>query len=300
MSFSEEGVRHGGQRKNQPILADELLRLPHYSRRSSGNPKQNSSKVSPSHPFLNMSRAPAEGDIVVEKAMESTSDVKVFQQKSIFGKFGRSQFLGFEPQGNAKGVGIIVYPGTLVDATAYAPIAKRMAENGYHAAIATPPLSLASIGDLLGSDYGDKIMSYWKDDVKSWAISGHSQGGAIACAFAKSHEGSKLKGLVLLAAYGVVKKVMNGDLSESDYDVISIYGSLDGIALYEDVVVEGAKTLPPNTKFVGIEGGNHSQFSYAEGIQKSPSGKIDGTPTISLEEQQEIVCTNMLDFLSKY
>ena len=230
--------------------------------------------------------------------MESTSDVKVFRQKRIFGKFGRSQFLGFEPQGNAEGVGIIVYPGTFVDATAYAPIAKRMAENGYHAAIATPPLSLASVGDL-GRDYGDKIMSYWKDDVESWVISGHSQGGAIASAYAKSYEGSKLMGLVLLAAYGGDGKVMNGDLSESDYDVISLYGSLDGIALYEDVVVEGAKTLPPNAKFVEIEGGNHSQFSYAEGIQESGE-KIDGKPTISLEEQQEIVCTNMLKLLSKY
>jgi predicted alpha/beta-hydrolase family hydrolase len=243
-------------------------------------------------------RAPAEADTVVEKAMESTSDVKVFRQRR-FGFFGSSQFLGFEPQGNAKGVGIIIYPGALVDSTMYAPIAKRMAENGYHAAIATPPLRLALLGDVAGRDYGDRIMSYWKDDVKSWAVSGHSMGGVAACAFAKSYEGSKLKGLVLLASYPEDGNLLNGDLSESDYDVISIYGSLDGIALYENVVVKGAKLLPPKTKFVEIEGGNHSQFSYAEGIQET-GGKIDGTPTISLEDQQEIVCTNMLELLSKY
>ena len=243
------------------------------------------------------SRKPAEDNEVVNEAMKSTSDVYVFQQRRWgFGYLGRSLFFGFEPTKNVKGVGFIIYPGTIVDPTAYAPIAKLMAENGYHAAIATPPLSLASFD----YDLADNIINYgWKDEINTWVISGHSQGGAISCTYAKRNQGKTLKGVILLAAYAGDSRFLNGNLSDTDYDVMSIYGSLDGIALYEDVVVEGAKTLPSNAQFVKIEGGNHSQFSYADGIQES-GDKVDGTPTITLEEQQEIICKNILEFLSQY
>lgn len=246
-------------------------------------------------------RKPSDDNETVNEAMQSTDDVYVFQHKSLFGKFGRSVFFGFEPRTqNIKGVGIIIYPGTLVDATAYAPLAKRLAYDGYHAVIATPPLSLSSVGDLLGSDYADKIIDFgWKDEIKTWVISGHSQGGAIACAYAASNQGSNLKGVILLASYPGDGRFFNGNLSKTDYEVMSIYGSLDGIALYQDVVIEGAKLLPPKTKFVEIDGGNHSQFSYAEGIQES-GDKVDGVPTITVEAQQDIIARNVLEFLSQF
>mmetsp|Transcript_11233 Transcript_11233/g.23967 ORF Transcript_11233/g.23967 Transcript_11233/m.23967 type:complete len:91 (+) Transcript_11233:535-807(+) len=79
------------------------------------------------------------------------------------------------------------------------------------------------------------------------------------------------------------KIVFDGDISKTDYDVVSIYGALDGIALYEDVVTGAKKMLPPDAKFVEIDGGNHSQFSYAKGIQQS-GDKVDGTPTITRAE----------------
>ena len=134
---------------------------------------------------------------------------------------------------------------------------------------------MASIGEI-GRDYGYKITRHWKKDVQSWVISGHSREGAIACSYARNNQGSKLKGVVLLAAYGGDKNIFNGDLSKSDYKVMSIYGSLDGIALYNDVIVDSTKMLPPSAEFIEIEGGNHSQFSYAEGIQVS-GDKVDGT-----------------------
>ena len=183
-----------------------------------------------------------------------------------------------------------------MDVTAYAPIAKRMAENGYHAALATPLLSLASTD----ADAADDVINFgWTDEVKTWVISGHSQGGAISCTYAKRNQGSKLKGVILLAAYGGDKDLLNGNLSDTDYKVLSIYGSVDGIALFEDVVVEGAKVLPQDAKFVKIDGGNHSQFSYVEGLQES-GDKVDGVPTITLEAQQEIICSNVLEFLSGF
>lgn len=237
---------------------------------------------------------PSKDNEIVNRAMESTSDVNVFQQRRWFGKLGGSLFFGFEPKKNAKGVGIIIYPGALVDAKAYAPIAKRMAENGYHAALATPPFSL-SVTDI---DLADDVINFgWKNEVKTWVIGGHSLGGAMSCTYAKRNQGSKLKGVILLAAYAGDKDLSNGNLGDTDYKVLSIYGSVDGIASFEDVVVEGAKALPQDAKFVKIDGGNHSQFSYVGGLQET-GDKVDGVPTITLEAQQDIVCNNVLEFLS--
>jgi len=241
-------------------------------------------------------RRPAKDNEIVNTAMKSSCDVNVFQHRRILGKLGRSLFFGFEPKKSPKGIGFIIYPGTLVDVTAYAPIAKFLAEKGYHVALATPPLSLASFD----FDLADDIIKFgWKDDVKTWVVSGHSQGGAIACTYAKKRQGSKLKGVILLAAYAGDTTLLNGNLSETDYKVLSIYGSVDGIALYDKVVVVGATRLPQDAKFVKIEGGNHTQFSYAEGLQESGEKK-DGVPTITLEAQQELICNNVLEFLSHF
>lgn len=243
---------------------------------------------------LEIIRRPAKDNAIVNDAMESTEDVKVFRHRRL--KIGRTLFFGFEPLKNVKNVGLILYPGTLVDVKAYAPIAKFLAENGYHAVLATPPFSL-TVADI---DLADDVINFgWKDEVKTWAITGHSQGGALACTYAKRNQGTKLKGVVLLAAYaGDSSSSLEGDLSETDYKVVSIYGSVDGIALYEDVVVEGAKKLPPSTKFVKIEGGNHTQFSYVAKLQEG-RGKTDGEATISLEGQQKIICDTLLEHLSE-
>jgi hypothetical protein len=246
---------------------------------------------------LEVIRRPAKDNAIVNDAMESTEDVKVFRHRRL-GRIGRTLFFGFEPLKNVKNVGLILYPGTLVDVRAYAPIAKFLAQNGYHAVLATPPFSL-TVADI---DLADDIINFgWKDEVKTWAISGHSQGGALACTYAKRNQGTKLKGVVLLAAYagGDDSSLgLGGDLSETDYKVVSIYGSVDGIALYEDVVVEGAKKLPPSAKFVKIEGGNHTQFSYVAKLQEG-RGKTDGEAIISLEGQQKIICDTLLEHLSE-
>lgn len=185
-------------------------------------------------------------------------------------------------------------PGTLVDVKAYSPIARRMAESGYHTALATPPLSL-SFADV---DLADEVVHYrgWKDTVNVWSISGHSQGGAIACAYANDNRSSSLKGVILLASFPGSGGLFNGDLSDSEFTVTSIYGNRDGL-VSEEEIENSKKALPSNTKFVEIDGGNHSQFSYVAKLQKTGDKKADLKAEISLEEQQEIICTSMLDLL---
>ena len=86
-------------------------------------------------------------------------------------------------------------------------------------------------------------------------------------------ENDVIEGLVLYGSYPQGDK-----LKDSDINVISIYGSKDGVADLEKVK---NAILPKNSKLIEIEGGNHAGFgSY--GPQKG-----DNEATITGEEQLE-------------
>ncbi|HPR71805.1 MAG TPA: alpha/beta hydrolase, partial [Flexilinea sp.] len=111
--------------------------------------------------------------------------------------------------------------------------------------------------------------------IRHWAIGGHSLGGAMAAAYAKSHPDS-IEGLALWAAYPSA----NDSLADSEIRVVSVFGSEDGLAT--DKKIEASKQLlPPDTIWVKIEGGNHAQFGWY-GDQAG-----DNVATVSREEQQE-------------
>lgn len=245
---------------------------------------------------------PAKNNEVVNAAMKSSDSVKVFTHRRLFGKVGRSLFIGFEPLGdNAKGVGYILFPGALCEAEAYAPIARAMADEGYHVAILTPPMSLA-ITDLL-FNLTAEVFDHWKKDVVSkWVVGGHSLGGVVASMRLEKDEDNNIKGLVLMASYP------NNDMSKVDAKVVSIYGTNDtvmkahypdGVHPNEKLQIEGkdaptlSDVLPPSTKFVEIKGGNHTQFSYVEGLQNG-----DTAADISLEGQMDIIKAETLLLLS--
>ncbi len=74
----------------------------------------------------------------------------------------------------------------------------------------------------------------------------------------------------------------------------SIYGDNDGVASAEEVLA-GAERLPPDTVFVLVPGGNHTQFgSYGEGLQRG-----DNPAGISAEEQRRITAMATVDMLLK-
>jgi pimeloyl-ACP methyl ester carboxylesterase len=107
--------------------------------------------------------------------------------------------------------------------------------------------------------------------VDRWYIGGHSLGGSMAATYLADHTGD-FQGLVLLGAYSTA------ELSDTDLDVISIYGS-------EDQVMDRGKyeankeNLPPDFSQVIIKGGCHAYF----GMYGPQEG--DGIPKISNEEQ---------------
>jgi poly(3-hydroxybutyrate) depolymerase len=94
----------------------------------------------------------------------------------------------------------------------------------------------------------------------------------MAAQFAKDNA-SKLTGMAFMASYPA------NDMSQSPLQVVTIHGSLDGLAT-PTKIADSLKLLPSTTNEALIEGGNHAQY----GNYGPQAG--DGTATISREEQQ--------------
>lgn len=177
--------------------------------------------------------------------------------------------------------GFIFYPGGRVPAEAYAPLARRIATEGYLVVIPYAPLRLA----IINPGVADAITERFSG-VENWVVGGHSLGGATASIYTSGNPAS-VDGLIFLASFPA-------DSSLADRDglpVLSVYASEDGLALPEEVEAS-ADDLPPGTEFVLIEGGNHAQFGYY-GEQGG-----DGQASISREEQITQTVDAITEFLA--
>jgi hypothetical protein len=176
----------------------------------------------------------------------------------------------FAPVGVEPTTGFIFYPGGHVDARAYAPAARALAEQGNLVFITPMPLTLA----IISPDRANAVMAA-HPEIERWFLGGHSLGGATAAIYADRNPGV-LDGVIFWAAYPPDSNSLAG---QTDLAVTSIYGTLDGLATLDDI--EHSKTLvPPSATFVPIEGGNHAQFGWY-GDQDG-----DNPATITREEQQ--------------
>lgn len=188
----------------------------------------------------------------------------------------------FQPTSGDPQAGLIFYPGGRVDPRAYAPMARAMAENGYLAVIVPMPLNLA----IFSPERAAEVIEAYPD-IESWAVGGHSLGGAMAAQYAGQHP-TQVAGLLLLAAY----PASNNDLSSLDLLVTSIYATADGLAT-PDKIKPSEMLLPADTVWVAIEGGNHSQFGWY-GFQRG-----DNAASISRQEQQAIMISATMDLLMR-
>lgn len=190
----------------------------------------------------------------------------------------KDTYIEFLPTDRQPDKGFIFYPGGLVEPEAYAPLCEKIAEQGYLVVIVPMTANLA----ILSPNKAEGVQKAYPF-IKTWAIGGHSLGGVVACRYANSHE--DIAGVVLYAAYPE-----SDELEGSSKKIISIYGSLDGVAKLDKV--KGAK-LPLDAKLKEIQGGNHSYFgSY--GLQKG-----DNEATISNAEQLMMAASYTTDFLKR-
>lgn len=192
--------------------------------------------------------------------------------------------LTFQPAGQIPTTGLILYPGGLVNARAYAPLAYDIAAQGFLIVIPPMPLNLAVFDAGVAQDIIEA-----HPDIEQWAIGGHSLGGAMAARFAHDNPNA-VAGLILWASY----PSSADDLSQRPLSVISIYGTQDGVASLEEILAAKAH-LPPDTHFIEIEGGNHSQFGwYSAGLQAG-----DNPATISHTRQQQQIVDNTVALLEQ-
>ncbi len=202
------------------------------------------------------------------EALESDDDVSV----------RTDGWFVFEPAREEPETGLIIYPGARVDPRSYAPTARDIAGEGFLVVIAPMRLNLAVFSPNAASDVIDSF-----PEIDTWVVGGHSLGGVMAARYAYRNE---VHGLVLWASYPA------DDLSDSNIPVISIYGSNDGLTTVEDIE-DSKEDLPPDTRYVEIEGGNHAQFGWY-GDQRG-----DNEASISREEQQEITVNETVEFLRR-
>jgi len=171
--------------------------------------------------------------------------------------------------------GLIFYPGGKVEHTAYAPLLKALAEEGWHCVLVKMPLRLA----VLDTDAADGIPKQFPS-ISEWYIGGHSLGGAMAANYAAEHADS-YAGLILLGSYSTK------DISETGLNTYTLYGSEDkvlNLVKYESY----RDNLPANAQELIIDGGCHAYF----GDYGPQDG--DGKPAITAMEQVRI----SVDFIS--
>ena len=174
----------------------------------------------------------------------------------------------FSPENPTKG--LIFYPGTKVEYTAYAPLLHEFARNGYVCMVIHMPYNLAILDKNAADKYIDSLKEKYKT-VKQWYVGGHSSGGTMAASYAAKNT-DKIDGLFLFAAYST------SDLSDSGLSVYSVYGSNDKV-LNIKKYNKYKKNLPKDLHEFVIDGGCHSYFGNY-GLQKG-----DGDPDITMDEQ---------------
>ncbi|MDO4535761.1 MAG: alpha/beta hydrolase [Clostridium perfringens] len=189
----------------------------------------------------------------------------------------KDEFIVFTPNNITEAKGLIFYPGAKVEPESYTTLCKEIAKEGFLVVIAPMPLDLAILSPNKAESIIDKF-----DNIETWAIGGHSLGGVMASNYGMKND--RIKGIIFYASYPQGDKLKN-----SDKKVLSIYGSLDGVANLENIK---NASLPDDAKFIEIEGGNHSQFgSYGEQSK-------DNKATISEDEQIHLAAKYTVELLN--
>lgn len=188
--------------------------------------------------------------------------------------------ISFKSKTSENKLEIIFFQGGLTDPKAYAPLCRKIAEYGFTCHLIKMDWRLPQY------DY-QKVSNLFNLNEGSFIIGGHSQGGKMAAQFVYENP-NIFKGLFLMGT----SHPRDIELSNQNISCIKLYADNDGLASVEEVM-ENKSKLPKNTELILIKGGNHSQFGYL--------GKLlmDGSPDISLEEQQKQTYTNLIEFIDR-
>ncbi len=164
--------------------------------------------------------------------------------------------------------GFIFYPGGKVEHRAYEPLMEALAAQDILCVLIEMPFNLA----VLDIDAAEEVQEYFPE-IEKWYIGGHSLGGSMAASYLADNV-DEFSGLVLLASYSTA------DLSGSALDVLSIYGSNDGVLNREKYTMY-SDMLPETFTELVIDEANHAGFGMY--------GQQDGDGEAALSNAQQIV-----------
>ena len=196
----------------------------------------------------------------------------------------------FQPTTNQSATGLLFYPGAMVEPTAYAPLARTLAEAGTLTIIVKLPWGtapLASHEEQLWQTT-QTIMAE-ESSIQQWVLSGHSRGAAIAARTIYEQENA-FAGLILIGTSHPKEAAYS--LANAQLPITKIYGTEDGLASQAEIEAFRGY-LPEHTIMTEIAGGNHAQFGYY-GTQLG-----DSSATISREQQQTETAVAILTFLDQ-
>ena len=182
---------------------------------------------------------------------------------------------------------LVLFPGALVDPVSYAPLARAAAAAGFPAHIVELPRRGAFGGaedPALRARLRGLLVQ--PNAPARWLAAGHSRGGVVASQVAADRIAG-LAGLVLIGT----SHPRDVDLSALAMPVTKIVGTRDGLASRGEVEAN-ARLLPTSTRWVWVEGGNHSQFGWY-GFQPG-----DRRATIGAREQRALMIQAVLDALA--
>ena len=200
--------------------------------------------------------------------LESNSKVEVKKE---------GDYTYFIPKNVSASKGFIFYPGERVDSSSYAKLCNEIASYGYEVVSVDMPFNYAKFGE----NKADYVIKN-NPQITKWVIGGDSLGGIVASNYAINHK--NIEGIVFISSYPAE------NIKELGFDVLSIWGSKDDVLNYEELI-NSKENLPKDTKYLQIEGANHSQFA------NSGTYSGDGQALISRDEQMDITVRNIVNFL---
>jgi len=185
-------------------------------------------------------------------------------------------------------VGLVFFPGALVDPRAYAPLARRIAKDGHPAIIVTLPWRGAfGTADRPAVRGRARRAMQRERGVDAWIVAGHSRGAKVAALLARDGT-PELAGLALIGS----THPRDFSLAALEIPVVKAYGTNDGVAP-ADAVRANRHLLPESTTWIRIKGGNHSQFGWY-GFQP-----LDRFADITREEQQAQTIAAIRELLAR-
>ena len=171
--------------------------------------------------------------------------------------------------------GLIFFCGSGIAADAYIPLLRPVAEAGFTVFIIKLPWRFAPL-----ESHKQTVLSQAKDIISShpglpsWVIAGHSLGAALSARYVET-DTERIAGMLLLGS----THPKSADLSSLRIPVTKVLASNDLVAPKEKIIAN-KNLLPRQTRWVEIDGGNHSQFAHYR------YQLLDGDATISRERQQ--------------